>query len=340
MSSPTAPDEQQLRALGVYRLPIPVPFPQAGGPVNVYLVELADGDLLQLDSGLETPEALAALEAGFAALGRSFHEVRRIVLTHGHVDHFGAARHVQERHGGLLPVAIHPADRAKVAADGPRWRDVEPVFAAYLQRLGVPASALPEIGVAGEHSLGFSRRLERPLTLSPGEVITTRHLALEVLAMPGHTPGCVCLLDRTHGLLFAGDHLLERVSPNPLMDLGPDGTPQSWKPLLAYLDSLSRTRALDVHVVLPGHGAPFAGHRALIDTLVGFYGKRQAKLRRLLGAGARTGLELLTGLFSWAEPRDYFLAMSETVANLDALEARGEVVREDRNGLWSFRLAG
>jgi glyoxylase-like metal-dependent hydrolase (beta-lactamase superfamily II) len=340
MTTPAPTSDEALRDLGVYRIPVPVPFAQAGGPVNVYLLELADGDLLEIDAALETPEALAALEAGFAAAGRRFDEVRRIILTHGHVDHFGAARYIQERHGGLLPVAVHAADRATVADDGPRWRDVEPIFDAYLQRLGVPATALPEIGVAGEHSLAFNRRISGPTPLMPGEVILTRHLALEVLAMPGHTPGCVCLLDRTHGLLFSGDHLLERVSPNPLMDLGPDGTPQSWKPLLAYLDSLARTRALDARVILPGHGAPFDGHRALVDTLVGFYARRQAKLRKLLAAGPRTGLELMLGLFGWAEPRDYFLAMSETVANLDALEARGQVVREDQAGCWSFRLVG
>src|SRR5574340_588925 len=86
-----------LAELGVHRVPIPIPFPQAGGPVNVYLVEEAGGGLLLFDSGLGTPEAQAALEAGFRALGRRFDEVTRIVVSHGHVDHYGAARFVQER---------------------------------------------------------------------------------------------------------------------------------------------------------------------------------------------------------------------------------------------------
>jgi glyoxylase-like metal-dependent hydrolase (beta-lactamase superfamily II) len=102
--------EADLPALGVHRIPIPVPFPQAGGPVNVYAVEERDGGLLLFDSGLGTPEAHAALEEGFRRLGRRFDEVRRIVVSHAHVDHYGAARFVEERAGRELPAFAHPAD--------------------------------------------------------------------------------------------------------------------------------------------------------------------------------------------------------------------------------------
>src|SRR5512135_3817643 len=114
--------EADLADLGVFRIPIPIPFPQAGGPVNVYLVEEADGGLLMWDAGLGTPEAEAALEEGFRRLGRRPAEVRRILVSHGHVDHAGAARWVQERHGGEVPVYGHPADAGKYVAGGSTWR--------------------------------------------------------------------------------------------------------------------------------------------------------------------------------------------------------------------------
>jgi glyoxylase-like metal-dependent hydrolase (beta-lactamase superfamily II) len=96
--------EAELATLGVHRIAVPVPFPQAGGPVNVYVLEQPDGALTLFDSGLGSAEAQAALEAGFARLGRRFDEVARIVISHGHVDHYGAARFVQERHGGAVPI--------------------------------------------------------------------------------------------------------------------------------------------------------------------------------------------------------------------------------------------
>ncbi|HYD41797.1 MAG TPA: MBL fold metallo-hydrolase [Anaeromyxobacter sp.] len=321
-----------LAALGIHRIPIPIPFPQAGGPVNVYLVDDAEGGLLLVDTGYGSEEATAALAAGFAAAGRRFEDVRRIIVTHGHVDHFGGARFVLERLGRDLPVEAHAADLPKMVEGGPRWRDLAPVYGAHLVRLGVPVDLLAAI--AGEGEKGFrSRRIPDVRPLEPGTRIHTRHLELEVLHMPGHTPGLVCLLDRARGILFSNDHLLERISPNPLMELGPDGEDGFFRPLLAYLESAARTRALELTAVLPGHGPPFGGHRAVIDTLVGFYARRQTRLLELLGDGARTPFELAGLLFRAARPGDTFLVLSEVMANLEVLAARGAIVREERDGL-------
>ena len=151
--------EADLADLGVFRIPVPIPFVAAGGPVNVYVVEEADGGLLLFDSGLGSAEATAALEEGFRRLGRRFDEVRRIVVSHGHVDHYGGARFVEERHGGELPIYAHPADAPKIAEGGWRWRDRQPHFAAYLAKLGVPADVLVEIGREGERGFGLARRV-------------------------------------------------------------------------------------------------------------------------------------------------------------------------------------
>jgi glyoxylase-like metal-dependent hydrolase (beta-lactamase superfamily II) len=331
--------EADLAELGVHRIPMPVPFPQAGGAVNAYLVEERDGRVLLVDAGLDTPEAHAALEAGFARLGRRLDEVSRILLTHGHIDHYGAARFVQERGSGA-PVYAHPADVAKVAESGWRWREQVPLFVAHLARLGVPADAIAAQTREGERGFGLARRVAEVRPLEPGTVVETRALRLEVLHMPGHTPGLVCLYDRARRLLFSGDHLLERISPNPLIELGPDGRDGYFRPLLAYLDSLRRTRALDVDLVLPGHGRPFGGHRAVIDALLGFVEKRQARIRDVLRDGPHTAYEVSRALFPVARPGDGFLVVSETIGNLEVLEARGDVVREEAAGIFRHRLAG
>jgi glyoxylase-like metal-dependent hydrolase (beta-lactamase superfamily II) len=331
--------EVDLAALGVHRIAVPVPFPQAGGPVNVYLVEEAGGGYLLFDAGLGSPEAYAAVEEGFARLGRRFDEVTRIVVSHGHVDHYGGARFIQDRHGGALPVYAHPADAPKMTEGGWRWREHAPSYGRFLVRLGVPPEVLRAIAKEGEKSFGLARKLESARPLGDGEVLHTKHLALEVLHMPGHTPGLLCLYDRARRLFFAADHLLEKVSPNPLIELGPNGEEGHFRPLLAYLESVARMRALEIDLVLPGHGPPFANHRQVIDDLVGFYGKRQGRIRELLAEAPATGYEVARALFPRARPGDVFLTMSETVANLEVLEARGEVTRGEVDGVYRFRLA-
>lgn len=332
--------EAALADLGVHRVPIPIPFPQAGGPVNVYLVEEAGGGLLLFDSGLGTTEAQAALEAGFRALGRRFDEVTRIVVSHGHVDHYGAARFVQEGHGGELPVFVHPADAGKISEAGPRWRDRAPVYAAYLERQGLPPEVVEVVGRSGERSFGMARRVAAVQDLHDGDRLRARHLDLEVMHMPGHTPGLVCLHDRERRLFFSDDHLLARISPNPLIDLGPDGEDGFFRPLVAYLDSLARTRALEIDLVLPGHGPPFAGHRQVIDGLLSFYAKRQARLLELLTQAPRTAYELSRLLWPAARPADAFLTVSETIANLEVMEGRGEVTREEAGGRYRYLATG
>jgi glyoxylase-like metal-dependent hydrolase (beta-lactamase superfamily II) len=330
----------ELAALGVHRIAVPIPFPQAGGPVNVYALEETGGGLVLFDSGLGSTEAHAALEDGFSRIGRGFDEVTRIVVSHGHVDHYGGARFVQERHGGGgPPVLAHPADLPKVT-EGWRWRDHSAAYSAYLARLGVPADVVRATAAAGERSFDLARRVPEARPIGEGERIRTRHLDLEVLHMPGHTPGLLCLYDRARKLLFSDDHLLQKISPNPLIELGPDGEEGFFRPLLAYLESIRRTHALEIDLVLPGHGPPFSGHRAVIDRLLEFHGKRQAKLRALLAPGPLTAWELSRELFPWAKPAEAFLTMSETVANLEVLEARGEVVRAEVDRGYRFALAG
>jgi glyoxylase-like metal-dependent hydrolase (beta-lactamase superfamily II) len=329
--------EADLADLGVFRIPIPIPFPQAGGPVNAYLVEESGGGLLLWDAGLGSPEAHAALEAGFRRLGRRLDEVTRIVVSHGHVDHYGGARFVQERHGGEVPVYVHPADAAKVSEDGWRWRDRAPLYAAHLARLGVPPDGLAAIGAEGERGFRLARRVPAVRPIGEGEVLRTRHLALSVLHLPGHTPGLLCLHDPVRRIFFSDDHLLERISPNPLIELGPDGEEGFFRPLLAYVESVRRMRALELDLVLPGHGPPFSGHRRVIDALLAFMERRQARVREILARGEATPHEISRDLFPSARPAEAFLTLSETIAHLEVLESRGEASRRLVDGVYRFR---
>ena len=97
----------------LYQLIIPTPFPV--GPVNVYVARDPEGDGLTLvDCGPRTPEARAALDAGLAALGHSVHDVRRIVVTHAHADHYGLAANIAAESGAQ--VLTHPFNRPTLQA--------------------------------------------------------------------------------------------------------------------------------------------------------------------------------------------------------------------------------
>jgi glyoxylase-like metal-dependent hydrolase (beta-lactamase superfamily II) len=327
--------ELELAGLGVHRLPLPIPFVAAGGPVNVHVIEAAGGGLILFDAGLGSEQAEAALQDGFARLGFRFQDVRRIVVSHGHVDHYGAACWVQARHGGDLPVFAHPRDLLKMDERGPRLRDQHQLYGAHFVRLGVPIEVLAAMAESGDGSTRLARRIPDVQPIEAGAVIEGRALRFEVIEMPGHTPGLICLWAPERGVLLPADHLLENVSPNPLIELDAEGR-SVHRPLSVYLRSLERTRALEISLVMPGHGPGFTGHRAIIDSLLGFYEKRQEKLLGLLAERPRSCWELCQAIFPRAGPDAAFLTLSETVANLEVLEDRGAVVRVEEAGVWMF----
>jgi glyoxylase-like metal-dependent hydrolase (beta-lactamase superfamily II) len=183
----------------------------------------------------------------------------------------------------------------------------------------------------------MARPIEQVEPLLPGTVLSFARFDAEVLHLPGHTPGLVCLWNARDRVLFSDDHLLEHVSPNPLVDLEGQREPRH-KALCEYLRSIRRVRALDVSLVAPGHAEPFSGHAALIDRLLGFYQKRQDKQLGLLEAGPRTPAELSYELFPRAKPSHLYLTLSETMGNLEVLEEQRCVARHETAGRMRFEL--
>ncbi len=329
--------ETSLRELGIFQIPIPIPFVQAGGPANAYLIEEEEGVLL-FDAGLGTEPARTALAEGFARSGHRFDEVNRILLSHGHIDHFGSAAWIQEQAGRDIPVYIHPADADKVLESGLEWPALLKRNSRRLAMLGVPMPVLEETIAVMSRNPNLGQRLAAVRPLLQGDRFSGRRVSIEVLHMPGHTPGLCCLYESGHQLLFSGDHFLERVSPNPLMELRPDGEPSHFKPLLSYFESMDRLRKLSISLVLPGHATPFANPFSVLDTLAAFYSRRRAKLLKAFEHGPLTVYEAMTELFSRPSGFELVLVMSETLGNIEVLEDRGEIIREVRGEVIRFRL--
>ena len=294
MPGPSA-SHARLSSLGITRIALPVPFVDAGGPVNVYALE-DDGGWALFDCGIGTEEGEAALRAGAAERSIDLRRCTRLFVSHGHVDHYGLAQTLSEESGA--PIFIHPADAPKaVGPDG--WDSRAHLYRAYLLRAGVPADQLERLAAMGRFTGKYSRRIDpqRAQALTGGQLLRFARFQAEVLHLPGHTPGLVCLFDAEHGVLFADDHIFARTSPNPFLELMGDGPTHTSRALVQYFASIRRVLALPVEWVLPGHGEPFQDVRALLERLFGFYARRQEKLLAALNAGADTAYALTQSLF-------------------------------------------
>ena len=76
----------------IHRISVPTPF--YVGPVNVYLIE--EDPLTLIDAGPRDDASLAALRSGLAQLGHKLSDIKRIIISHAHADHYGLAKVVSE----------------------------------------------------------------------------------------------------------------------------------------------------------------------------------------------------------------------------------------------------
>ncbi|GAC1479119.1 MAG: MBL fold metallo-hydrolase [Candidatus Dormibacteria bacterium] len=317
---------------GIFRLELPMPFELKH--VNVYL--LRDGDSFTLiDTGLKTEESRQALQARLDELRVGVERIRRILITHIHPDHFGLAAELRERSSAEL--VIH---RLEVALMEPRYARAEDLVhevAAWLSKNGVPGAEAEFLKSASMAAREYVSVAEPDTLLEGAERLAIAGGELLAVWTPGHSPGHCCFYWPQRRLLFSGDHLLPRISPN--IGLHPQSGAD---PLGDYLASLDRIAGLDILQVLPAHGDPFSDHRSRIATIVAHHGERKETLVRLATAGTSSGWELAGRLFHGVMERNVFqqrLALQETLAHCQSLAEEGRLLKHVDGGMVTWSAA-
>ncbi len=299
--------------------------------VNVYLLRDGDGFTL-IDTGLQTDESRQALQTKLDALRVPVDRVRRILITHIHPDHFGLAAELRERSGAEL--VIH---RLEVALMEPRYARAEDLVhdvAAWLSRNGVPQTEAEFLKSASMAAREFVSVVEPDTLLEGSERLSIAGGELIAIWTPGHSPGHCCFYWPQRRLLFSGDHLLPKISPN--IGLHPQSGAD---PLADYLASLARIGRLEVSQVLPAHGDPFADHHGRIAAIVDHHKERKDAVVRLASEREQTGWELAGRLFHGIMERNVFqqrLALQETLAHCQSLAEEGRISKQVRGGRVSW----
>ena len=176
---------------------------------NCYIVgDESSKEGMIIDPGAEANQIMKFVEE----LGLN---IKFIVLTHGHIDHVGALAEVKEATGA--EVAIHVNDAGSLQVNPLRQ-----AFSPSSQELPSPDILLKE-----------------------GDILDIGNLHFRVLHTPGHSPGCICLLEE--GVVFSGDTLFNF------------GIGRADFPGASYDEELEsiRTKLLvlpDNTAVYPGHG--------------------------------------------------------------------------------------
>jgi len=332
------PDRAELLP-GIWRLPLPLRDSPLGH-VNTYLVRSDNGYLL-VDCGWDTADTLRALEGHLRALDVKFPDVRHLVITHIHPDHYGLAGRLREITEADL--SFHRLERLYIES---RYADADELLTEMREWLRLNGTPQAELDRLNRGSTSMMERVQIAYpdrTLDGGEEIVCGRFAFKVVWTPGHSAGHICLYDAGNKVLLSGDHVLPHITPSVGLHVRTTSNP-----LADYLDSLKLIGRLQAELVLPGHGEPFAGlpertaellehHRRRLDEIVGLLEQTPDR--------PRTGYDLAAHM-RWSRRRTWDdlsgferrLAVTEALAHLELLHARGRVRKRCADGIVTFSL--
>ena len=183
------------------------------GSSHSYVIKGAYMNVM-IDSGAD--QNFPVLERGLFQIGLKVRDIDLIINSHEHSDHIGANRYFQE----FAMIAAYRLAASKMIA-------------------GDYYVTMYKGNDLNEIPMRVHLWLENMTRIDLG------NYSLRIFHTPGHTSGCISILETTCGLLFSADSVFAGGTLSYIAESGSLGD---------YIDSLTRLRCFGLQALFPGHG--------------------------------------------------------------------------------------
>jgi glyoxylase-like metal-dependent hydrolase (beta-lactamase superfamily II) len=306
----------------IFKIELPIPFPLK--TMNVYLID--DSPRTLVDAGIKTEASFETLKKGLETIGVGLNSIERILITHGHIDHYGQAKRLSSLSGA--PIYIHSKEYEKIHFFVHSLRFMKSI----LLRNGTPETLVNETINYIKSAQMMADSLDEAFFLDDGDSISFKSMSWKTIHCPGHAPGMICFYWPEKKILFTGDHLLKEITPNPVLNVNESKPPFRYPSLKDYLTSLKKIEKLDISFLLPAHGEEIHDVKGLIQKIFAHHKERMDRVLFSLSKGEKTPFEIAMDLFPGIPPFEVFLGISEAVGHLEILKDKGMIKVMEKEG--------
>lgn len=311
----------------IFQITLPTPF--AVGDVNIYLIK--SDKLTLVDVGPKTEEAWDALKTQLKQYGYTPDDIEQVIITHHHPDHVGLLDYFDLDKIEILGIKYSEP-----------WLKQDKEFLLYHHQF---YKKLYETMGASEYYEQEMRQIERYIQfichaqidrfIKEGDQIDGLP-GWTVIETPGHSQGHISIFYEEEGILVAGDHLIQHISSNAIIEPPGIGNFDRPKSLLIYREAMKKCLDYPINRVLPGHGVIFENAHELILDRFKKHEERAEKIRHFILEEHLTAFEICQKLFPQIYKREFGLTMSETIGHLDLLVEQEKVKMDFDNGLYRY----
>jgi len=318
---------------GIYVIPVPLP----DNPLkllNAYLIK-GDSRHLLIDTGFNHPDCLQALTRAFQQLKVPVQQLD-IFITHLHSDHCGLAGEFPPSETRTIWASKEDAEAINLlATESELWHQ----FMCSWRQHGCDEETITALQTNHPGKKYAPTQKTNFTLVKEGDTLQYGGYNLQVLDVPGHTPGHLALYIPEKKILFGGDLILQNITPNISYWETMDDA------LASYFNSLNKVSRLDIACTLPGHRAVIHDTQGRIAELKKHYVDRLEETCTILASGgAMTATDVASKMQwhikydTWKDivPAQRWFAINEALSHLEHLVNTGRVSKQERDGVIYF----
>ncbi|MDC3413982.1 MBL fold metallo-hydrolase [Aquibacillus sp. 3ASR75-11] len=314
--------------------PIIVPTSSTLLSFNFYLVKNQD-KLFLVDAGLDSEKCWLYFNHVLKENGFKLNDINGIILTHSHQDHTGIVNRVLSLHE--IPVYAHQSSLDRLARNETFLNKRIDFFRSLYSEMGCKEMGEKQVKLLQKKAKQnqYQAIKAKILPLKEGD----RIYGFKVIETPGHWPDHIALLNPESGILLGGDHLIQHISSNALIE--PDELGKKISTLQQYERSLKKCKDYALTVTYPGHGEIVEDPKELIKKRLNGIESKSEKIRKIISNKQPcTAAQVAQTYYEHKYDSEFSLVMSEIIGHLYRLEGLNKISKKQKNSEWHYYSCG